>query len=1005
MGALAAAFELVRRDPGRYEVTVYQRGWRLGGKGASGRNLEPGKGLRIEEHGLHILMGFYDNVFHILKTCYDELGAAPADPSWHDVGPWDEALSPADSVQICDRYRNGDCAFWEIHLPALPAQRPGSRLPSTEPDIAEWLQKGFAFLYEAVRHSDGEPGNAEAARRAASHEPLRALRRLGRLLAARRRAREGRLSDLVSGVGRRAIRAALRLLFHRLGDAERRDPVTVSRRRQAMAAYFVGANLLGIFEERLWRKQDFLRVAERLDEIDYRSWLHRCAGPVGERWPELAWSSPLVTSVYNLIFSREAGFGAGSALYDTLSMLLNYWGHLYYRMNGGMGDVVFAPLYLWLRRHGVRFRFFHRVRRLRLDGAVRADGAPRIGEIVVERQLHLDRPYDPLIPVKGRPCWPARPLVEQLSAAEQRRLESSEYDLEESGEPFGPLESLVRGRDFDQVVLGIPVGVLQAEPALAGELAAAHAPFAAMVAGLRTIGTRALQIWIDARPSALGWRAGQAMLGSFQRPFAAWGDMAQVLRREAWDSDSDSDGSPRDGGAHVGGVEYFCDTTGDHEEDDAAAVKRDAIEWLEGSMSRLMPGFSWEHLAAPAGRGRERFDAQYWRANLSPSDRYVLSVPGSSRVRLAPDGSGFENLFLAGDWVRTDLNAGCVEAAAMAGLGAGRALHARALARAGRTAVARARRPLTYVERDADWVLRPPVLVERATLAAFALRADPDALAALCASEVDAATGGDATARPWPERQGLVLLVCGDLPVVRSEDPEQASVGFLHERDVGFFVPVEVRPPRGRRFVALACPYLFVDSAIGLCAGREIFGFSKLLARIEMPAPLPAPAGGFGRELRVAVTADVLSPRPGGAPHAREVHPDTVVEVLPGGRGIARQALEELAPALALRGLLALGRRNLGPVAEAALPLLLFKQFRDEGAARAACHQSLLLCRTTADHLGVPRRLEGGFTIRLPAHAKPDVAGVLGLPHELHPRLAFQLTCDMHLPLAARIWP
>ena len=49
--AMAAALELT--DPahqGRYEVTVYQLGWRLGGKGASGR----GPAGRIEEHGLHV---------------------------------------------------------------------------------------------------------------------------------------------------------------------------------------------------------------------------------------------------------------------------------------------------------------------------------------------------------------------------------------------------------------------------------------------------------------------------------------------------------------------------------------------------------------------------------------------------------------------------------------------------------------------------------------------------------------------------------------------------------------------------------------------------------------------------------------------------------------------------------------------------------------------------------------------------------------------------------------
>jgi uncharacterized protein with NAD-binding domain and iron-sulfur cluster len=69
-----------------------------------------------------------------------------------------------------------------------------------------------------------------------------------------------------------------------------------------------------------------------------------------------------------------------------------------------------------------------------------------------------------------------------------------------------------------------------------------------------------------------------------------------------------------------------------------------------------------------------RFDRQYWRANVDPSERYVLSVSGSSRYRPASDGSGYANLYLAGDWLRTGLDSGCVEAAVMGGMQASRAL-------------------------------------------------------------------------------------------------------------------------------------------------------------------------------------------------------------------------------------------------------------------------------------------------------------------------------------------
>ena len=69
VSAMTTAFELTRPElDGQYEVTVYQLGWRLGGKGASGRNAAVAQ--RIEEHGLHIWMGFYDNAFRVMQEAY-----------------------------------------------------------------------------------------------------------------------------------------------------------------------------------------------------------------------------------------------------------------------------------------------------------------------------------------------------------------------------------------------------------------------------------------------------------------------------------------------------------------------------------------------------------------------------------------------------------------------------------------------------------------------------------------------------------------------------------------------------------------------------------------------------------------------------------------------------------------------------------------------------------------------------------------------------------------------
>ena len=82
MGALVAAFELSEgRWTDRFDrITVYQRGWRLGGKGASSRGVHG----RIEEHGLHVLLGYYDHTFDVMRRCYEELDRTRTDPSLPD---------------------------------------------------------------------------------------------------------------------------------------------------------------------------------------------------------------------------------------------------------------------------------------------------------------------------------------------------------------------------------------------------------------------------------------------------------------------------------------------------------------------------------------------------------------------------------------------------------------------------------------------------------------------------------------------------------------------------------------------------------------------------------------------------------------------------------------------------------------------------------------------------------------------------------------------------------
>src|SRR6185436_13728050 len=113
VGGVAAAFELTRPEhQGRYRVTVYQLGWRLGGKGASGR----GACDRIEEHGLHLWMGFYENAFRLMRECYGELGR---DPSKCRIASWTDAFEPNHFNAVADHTPRGDWLPWTAYFPPL----------------------------------------------------------------------------------------------------------------------------------------------------------------------------------------------------------------------------------------------------------------------------------------------------------------------------------------------------------------------------------------------------------------------------------------------------------------------------------------------------------------------------------------------------------------------------------------------------------------------------------------------------------------------------------------------------------------------------------------------------------------------------------------------------------------------------------------------------------------------------------------------------------------------
>jgi uncharacterized protein with NAD-binding domain and iron-sulfur cluster len=405
----------------------------------------------------------------------------------------------------------------------------------------------------------------------------------------------------------------------------------------------------------------FVSGYDALDQWEFTPWL-RANGA-----SEAALASVVLRGCYDFVFGFQSGnlhqhdVGAGTAARAMGRLMFTYSGAVFYKMQAGMGDTIFAPYYQVLEKLGVKFKFFHAATALRVS-----DDGMDIGSIEMVRQADLIAgDYQPLVEVRGLPCWPSAPDWSQLKDAAQFRANNIDFESEEY--PFsGTKFVLEKGRDFDQVLLGASLGSL---PRLTADLVEKSPRWALMLKSLRSVGTGAAQFWLDKTAAQLGWDEKVAehnnqaaipkqplrtILTGFAEPLDTWADMSHLLPVEDW---------PKPEPAFIA---YFCSPAPDGET--LTSFKAKVRAWVNDELPAIWP----KATDLPWHNGD--FEDQYFRVNMFGSERYVLSVTNSVFHRLAPGESGFANLVLAGDWTRCGLNAGCVEAATMSGIAAASAL-------------------------------------------------------------------------------------------------------------------------------------------------------------------------------------------------------------------------------------------------------------------------------------------------------------------------------------------
>jgi uncharacterized protein with NAD-binding domain and iron-sulfur cluster len=446
----------------------------------------------------------------------------------------------------------------------------------------------------------------------------------------------------------------------------------------------MGAFMRGIVADGLLRPGGFAKI----DDLDFREWL------IKNGIHEETLSTTLVRTVYDAAFSYENGdpnkqrVSAGATVRVLLRWASTYKGAAFYKMQAGMGDTVFTPLYLVLKERGVKFEFFHKVNALHLDADKKT-----IASISMNKQVELAvDEYDPLVTVKDLECWPQLPNYDQIKDADKVKG----IDLESYYSGYeGKTVTKAVGKDFDEVLFGIPIGAVQfvCEELVANE---ATPEWRDMVDHVKSVQTVAGQLWFDRTLEELGWETPSPLLSLFVEPFNTWADMTQVLKRETWPEGYEPKNIGYYTGAQPGPTDpaHPSDLTFQKKMDEAAYA--DFLAFMKGEsenpdddpaiggITTLMPGaadpdnpkvIDWNRLIDPSEAvGEARLASQYCHSNCGPSERCTLSLPGTNKHRMKAGETGYENLTITGDWMDNNLYLAFMEASFQSGILSARAV-------------------------------------------------------------------------------------------------------------------------------------------------------------------------------------------------------------------------------------------------------------------------------------------------------------------------------------------
>ena len=329
----------------RYDVTIYQLGWRLGGKARSGRNKNYGQ--RTEEITDHAIPAIYHNTKQLLQYLYRELDRPEGSPmrtfeeAFKLVGMF--SLKPL-NISVDDE----DQCFSMHHILKNVLRK---ALKATMA-LCDYMKTPFPEIDTNI--SD----------------------------------------DLLLNT------VMVHLVKKWVNEIENKVQESVPQ-KELLSYIDISLTIFkGILDDNV-PENGF----DSLNHIDFREWLEH------HGLTNTALESGVLQFQYDVCQAYVKGDFKFPSIETGTSLKYNL--QIYYchddvpdfEEQGGLGDMIFAPMYEVLKRRGVKFKFFYKVENLHLN----ENNPSLIEEIRITKQVDLiDDHYDPLIDVKAFQAGPMK---------------------------------------------------------------------------------------------------------------------------------------------------------------------------------------------------------------------------------------------------------------------------------------------------------------------------------------------------------------------------------------------------------------------------------------------------------------------------------------------------------------------------------------------------------------------------------------------------------------------